>query len=167
MNKDNITRNLSIHPMEPVDNQAVADIIRQVMTEFGAVGDGFSIRDPEVDDMYAAYSRKNTAFFVVTLDDVVRGCGGIGPLVGGNESTCEIKKMYFMPELRGLGVGSRLLKLCLEEARGLGYQHCYLETTASMKQAQRLYRKCGFKPLDRPMGNTGHCGCEMWMAREL
>jgi putative acetyltransferase len=167
MNNNNVSRSIKIRPIEAVDNQAVADIIRQVMTEFGAVGDGFSITDPEVDDMFTAYAGEESAFFVVTLNDQVLGCGGIGPLVGGDESTCELKKMYFKPELRGLGAGSRLLTVCLEEARRLGYQCCYLETTASMQQAQRLYHHHGFEPLDGPMGATGHCGCEMWMSRKL
>ena len=36
------------------DNAVVADIIRLVMTEFKAVGCGYSINDSEVDDMYSA-----------------------------------------------------------------------------------------------------------------
>ena len=163
----NIDQNVSIRPVKPADNQAVAAIIRQVMTEFEAVGEGFSINDPEVDDMYSAYATKGSAFFVVTLDRKVLGCGGIGPLAGGDGKTCELKKMYFMAELRGLGAGSRLLNVCLDEARRLGYQCCYLETATNMRQAQRLYRKYGFKQLDGPIGNTGHCACEMWMAQEL
>jgi putative acetyltransferase len=60
-----------------------------------------------------------------------------------------------------------LLILCLEEAANAGFENCYLETTADMEQAQRLYGKYGFKYLDKPMGNTGHTGCGTWMAREL
>ncbi len=44
-----------IRPIRPEDNPAVAQIIRQVMTEFGAVGCGFSIEDDEVDSMFEAY----------------------------------------------------------------------------------------------------------------
>ena len=75
--------------------------------------------------------------------------------------------MYFRSELRGLGVGTKLLNLCLEEAANAGFQYCYLETTNDMKQAQRLYGKHGFKYLDQPMGNTGHTSCGTWMARKL
>ena len=48
--------NYVIRPIEPRDEAAVATIIRKVMPEFGAVGEGFAINDPEVDWMHRAYS---------------------------------------------------------------------------------------------------------------
>lgn len=158
---------LQIRLIQPDDNGAVARIIRLVMTEFKAVGCGYSISDTEVDDMYNAYSSGRSAFYVVTLNDKILGCGGFGRLNGAGPDTCELRKMYFKSELRGLGIGTKLLKLCLQEAKRLGYQHCYLETMGGMKQARRLYGKHGFETLDEPMGNTGHSSCETWMAREL
>ena len=158
---------LQIRPITERDNAAVADIIRQVMTEFGAVGCGYSITDAEVDDMYSAYNRKGSAFFVVELDGRVLGCGGFAPLEGGAAGTCELRKMYFMAELRGLGLGTELLRLCLEEAADAGFRQCYLETADNMKQAQRLYGRHGFRYLDEPLGDTGHTSCGTWMARDL
>lgn len=158
---------LRIRLIEPQDNTVVADIIRLVMTEFKAVGGGFSIDDAEVDDMFNAYAPERSAFYVVELDGRVLGCGGFGPLSGADEDTCELRKMYFKSELRGLGVGTRLLNLCLEEAASAGYRYCYLETMDSMEQAKRLYGKHGFRYLEKPMGNTGHTGCGTWMVREL
>ena len=38
----------------------MARIIRDVMTEFGAVGDGYSIMDSEVNSMFEAYSAEGT-----------------------------------------------------------------------------------------------------------
>ena len=145
----------------------VADIIRLVMTEFRAVGGGYSINDSEIDDMFTAYAPENSAFYVVKVDDRILGCGGFAPLAGGDNLTCELRKMYFMSALRGLGVGTKLLNLCLEDALSAGYERCYLETTEDMKQAQRLYGKHGFEYLDQPMGNTGHTSCGTWMARKL
>lgn len=167
MTQDKGRASLQIRPIEKGDNAVVADIIRMVMTEFGAVGCGFSINDSEVDDMYSAYTRKGSAFYVVELDDRVLGCGGIGPLKGGDDDTCELRKMYFMAELRGLGVGTMLLELCLKEATSAGYRLCYLETLDNMQQARRLYGKHGFNYLDQPMGDTGHTSCGTWMARKL
>jgi len=167
MTQDKGRVNLQIRPIARDDNAVVADIIRLVMTEFRAVGCGFSINDSEVDDMYTAYTPKGSVFYVVDLDGRVLGCGGFGPLPGGDTDTCELRKMYFMAELRGLGVGTSLLKLCLEEAVKSGYKRCYLETLDDMKQARRLYGRHGFSYLDQPMGNTGHTSCGTWMAREL
>ena len=145
----------------------VADIIRLVMAEFEAIGCGYSSNDSEVDDMHSAYADGDSAFFVVVLNGVVLGCGGFGPLTGAEQETCELRKMYFKSELRGLGVGTKLLKLCLEAATNAGFQHCYLETMDNMEQARHLYGKHGFKYLDEPMGNTGHTSCGTWMAKKL
>ena len=62
------------------DNAVVAQIIRTVMTEYGAVGEGYSIEDPEVDDMFGAYSGNRSAFFVIEMNGIIVGCGGIAPL---------------------------------------------------------------------------------------
>jgi putative acetyltransferase len=160
-------KSLHIRPMEKRDRTVVTDIIRLVMTEFGAVGCGYSINDSEVDDMYAAYASIGSEFYVVELNDMVLGCGGFGPLTGGDRDTCELRKMYFRSELRGLGVGTQLLNLCLAEAAKAGFRRCYLETLDNMEQARRLYGKHGFKYLDKPMGDTGHTSCGTWMARDL
>lgn len=151
----------------PGDDPAIAGIIRTVMTEFGAVGEGYSIEDPEVDAMFAAYDRPGAAFWVVERDGEVLGCGGIAPLKGGTPDTCELQKMYFLAPLRGLGVGAELLRICLVEARKLDYRQCYLETLDSMISARRLYRRYGFRDIDAPLGATGHCGCDRWMVVDL
>jgi putative acetyltransferase len=167
MNQGKMSPAPIIRLIETEDNARVAEIIRLVMTEFQAVGCGFSINDAEVDDMYSAYASDRSAFYVVSLNDQVLGCGGFGPLKGSEEEICELRKMYFRSELRGLGVGAKLLELCLDKARELGYQHCYLESMEDMKQARRLYEKYGFRVLDDQMGNTGHSSCDIWMARRL
>lgn len=157
----------SIRPIEPADDERMAWIIRTVMTEYGAVGEGYSIIDPEVDDMTEAYAGSEAAYFVALVDGEIAGGGGIGPLVGGPEGVCELKKMYLLPEARGLGLGRRLMELCLGAAREAGYARCYLETLGHMTEARRLYERNGFTPIDAPMGATGHTGCNGWYIRDL
>ncbi len=159
-----------LRPIQPTDNPQVARIIRTVMTEFGAVGEGYSIMDPEVDDMHGAYANPRMAFYVVTQKGEggeVFGCGGIGPLIGGEADVCELKKMYFLPALRGLGFGQLMVATCLEKAKELDYRQCYLETVERMSQANRLYQKMGFEKICGPMGATGHGGCDSWYLKEV
>lgn len=156
-----------IRPIRPQDDAAVASIIRDVMTEFGAVGCGFSIEDPEVNAMCQAYAGPRSAFFVVEREGKVLGCGGMGPLAGGDQEVCELRKMYFRPELRGAGMGTRLLNTILDAARAAGYTLCYLETLAGMDRAAALYLKNGFETIPGPLGNTGHSGCNRFMTRAL
>ena len=156
-----------IRPIEPGDDAAVAAIIRSVMPEFGADGPGFAIHDAEVDAMSAAYARARSAYFVVELDGRVQGGGGIAPLDGGDDDTCELRKMYFLPTLRGLGAGRALITRCLGAARGLGFRRCYLETLTGMDDAQALYAANGFARIDHALGKTGHHGCNRFYLRDL
>ncbi len=156
----------TIRPIENRDDEAMAAIIRAVMPEFGADGPGFAIHDAEVDTMHAAYARPGRAYFVVETDGTVRGGGGIAPL-HGEAGMCELRKMYFLPELRGQGAGSALMRRCLDVARALGYRRCYLETLTGMDAAQRLYEKHGFARIPTALGNTGHFSCNRFYLIEL
>ena len=137
------------------------------MTEYGATGEGYSIHDKEIDHMFEAHHNNRSAFFVVADDQKVYGCAGIAPLQGGDETTCELKKMYFYPEIRGLGLGRKVINHCLDSARSLGYQLCYLETITAMTAANKLYQKFGFKKLNGKLGNTGHSACNASYALDL
>ena len=158
---------ITIRPIQPADDAAIAAIIRAVMPEFGAFGSGFAISDPEVDWMSRAYAAPRHAYFVVERDGVVRGGGGIAPLIGGDAGTCELRKMYFMPDVRGIGAGALLMSRCLDAARDAGFAQCYLETLTGMDAAQRLYERSGFRRIGGPMGATGHGGCNTFYLLEL
>jgi putative acetyltransferase len=156
-----------LRPIQPGDDAAIGSVIRSVMPEFGAQGPGFAINDPEVDWMSRAYAGPRAAYFVVERDGRVLGGGGIAPLAGGGEGVCELRKMYFLPEVRGLGLGQALLRQCLATARSFGYRTCYLETLEGMGAAAALYDKLGFERLAQPMGATGHFGCNRFYALDL
>ena len=148
-----------IRPIRGEDDAAMATIIRTVMPEFGAVGSGFAISDPEVDWMSRAYAAPRHAYFVIEVDGRVLGGAGMAPLMGGDADTCELRKMYFLPEARGMGAGAAMMKACLEAARDAGFRRCYLETLSGMDAAMRLYERSGFRRISAPMGATGHGGC--------
>ena len=157
----------AIRPIAARDDPAVAAIIRKVMPEFGACGEGFAINDPEVDWMSRAYTAPRNAYFVVERGGALVGGAGVAPLVGGPSDTCELRKMYFLPEARGLGAGAAMMARCLEAAREFGFARCYLETLTGMDAAQRLYVRSGFRRIDAPMGATGHGGCNTFYLRDL
>ena len=159
--------NASIRPISAADDAAMAAIIRAVMPEFGATGDGFAINDPEVDWMSRAYSEPRHAYFVLERDGRVLGGAGIAPLAGGDAGTCELRKMYFLPEARGSGAGAMMMSRCLDAAREAGFAQCYLETLCGMDAAMRLYERSGFRRIDGPMGATGHGGCNAFYLLSL
>jgi putative acetyltransferase len=157
----------AIRPIRRSDDAAVASIIREVMTEFGAFGCGPVKMDPEVTAMFESYPSPAAAFFVVEQGGRVLGCGGMGPLAGGETDVCELRKMYFRPELRGAGMGARLLTEILDAARRAGYRMCYLETLEHMNHARQLYSRFGFQAIAARLGDTGHTVCNHWMILEL
>lgn len=156
-----------LRPIEPRDDLAMAGVIRSVMPEFGAVGSGFAIADPEVDWMSRAYAQPRHAYFVLERDGRVLGGAGVAPLAGADPGTCELRKMYVLPEGRGTGAGAALMQRCLQAAREAGFARCYLETLTGMDAAMRLYRRSGFRRIDGPMGATGHGGCDLFFLLEL
>lgn len=160
-------REITLRRARRKDDRALAELIRTVMPEFGASGPGFAILDPEVDAMSAAYEGPRAGYFVLERGGRVVGAGGFAPLEGGDPDVCELRKMYFYPEVRGLGLGEMLLDHVMAEARAAGFRRMYLETLENMTQARRLYEKRGFSRLCAPSGETGHHGCDAWYERAL
>lgn len=167
LRRSRMRRRYRIRTIRKDDNEYVARIIRTVMTGFGLDRPGSSLNDDEVKAMYETYSRDRAAYFVVMEDERVVGGAGIGPLSGADETICELKKMYLLPEARGAGVGEQLLTMCLEAARNAGYRQCYLETIREMTAARALYEKHGFRKLTKPLGDTGHFACDSSYARDI
>ena len=157
----------SIRPITASDDPAMAAVIRTVMPEFGAVGDGFAINDPEVDWLSRAYAEPRCAYFVIERDGRVLGGAGVAPLTGGDPDVCELRKMYFLPEARGAGAGAAMMTRCLDAARQIGFKRCYLETLSGMDAAMRLYERSGFRRIAGSMGATGHGGCNAFYLLDL
>ena len=149
------------------DVEAVEKLITKVMAQFDCIGEGYSINDPEVQDMYSAYSGSQSAFYVIDNGKEILGCGGIAPLKNGKATVCELRKMYFYQALRGKGFGKKLLTLLIERAQDLGYKQMYLETVERMEAANKLYQKNGFKALCTNKGDTGHVACDLYYIKDL
>lgn len=158
---------LVLRPIEPEDNAPLVEIIDACLAEFGGGGPGFANADPEFHALHRVYRRPRAAYFVVTREGEVLGGAGVAQLGGGARDVCEFQKMYLVPAARGHGLGSRLVDLCLSTAREMGYRLAYLETLASMKAARALYVRQGFERIERPMGATGHFGCDAWYTKAL
>lgn len=150
----------AIREIQPTDNQPIAAIIRQVLTEYGANRPGFAWADPELDTLYEAYRATGSAYYVVTFEDIVIGGAGLAPFPCEYPQLCEIQKMYLLPAFRGQGLGQALMQKLITTAQTASYRGCYIETFGAMKAAQTLYEKVGFQQLSQPLGNSGHTSCD-------
>ncbi|MBB1283022.1 GNAT family N-acetyltransferase [Flavisolibacter sp. BT320] len=159
---------ITIRTIQPQDNASLANIIRKTLKEFGANHPGTVYYDPTTDALYELFSgTKGSVYFVAEHEGEVVGGGGIFPSKGLPEDTCELVKMYLLPDVRGIGLGKKIISECIRFAKEAGYKNIYIETMPELGQAMKTYEKFGFRYLDGPMGETGHFGCELWMLLKL
>jgi putative acetyltransferase len=158
---------IEIRSLTPADNPVIASVIRETLAEFGANHPGTVYFDPTTDQLFELFQTSGSFYQVAVLDGKIVGGGGYYPSEGLPEGVCELVKMYLLPNVRGIGLGSQLIRNCLEQAVSYGYRQMYIETMPELKNALRTYERFGFRYLDSPMGNTGHFGCDLWMLKDL
>lgn len=156
-----------IREIRPEDNPQIEAIIKGCFPEFKIPLKGTAYEDTETPFMYESYQGDKEVYFVVASGLEVLGGGGIKPLKDVEGQVCELQKMYFSPQIRGLGFGKKMISKCLDAAKSLGYKTCYLESASQLKIAIHLYETFGFEHLTQPLGNTGHYSCGVWMTKEL
>lgn len=159
---------IRIRTIQKEDNAALAAIIRKTLEEFGANRPGTVYCDPTTDALFDLFQSKSGAiYFVAESKGDILGGGGIFPSPGLPQDTCELVKMYLLPSARGLGLGRKIIEACIRFAKDNGYKNIYIETMPELKQAMKTYEKFGFTYLDKPLGETGHFGCDLWMLKRL
>ena len=158
---------MNIRPLEISDNAEIAKVIRQVFIDNELPKTGTAFADSHLDTLFEVYNVPKAIYFVVENNGKIIGGCGIAQLDNSDENICELQKMYFLPEARGLGMGFKMMQLCLQNATEFGFESIYLETLPEMIDAQKLYKKVGFDYLNHPKGNTGHSTCPIWMLKKL
>ncbi|HIP37417.1 MAG TPA: GNAT family N-acetyltransferase [Crocinitomix sp.] len=156
-----------IRLIKPDDNKPLADVIRTVLTQQGNNVDGTVFTDEATDRMFDGYQTENSVYYIVEIDNKVVGGCGVAQLIGEKETTCELQRLFLLKEARGYGIGQKLVEKCINFAKRKGYKLMYLETFPNMVEAIGLYKKNGFKLIDKPLGSTGHFYCTTRMTLDL
>jgi putative acetyltransferase len=159
----------TVRKLQKKDIPQLVNLIKAVWSEFGfdSSHPQASIFEDELHRTHEAYICKKSNYYVLVSGRKIVGGIGFAPLINVSESICELKGMYLSSQLRGLGLGSLLLKKALHKAQLEGFKKCYLETMHFMHGANTLYKKFGFKKLDKPIGNTGHNWTNCWYIKTL
>lgn len=88
-------------------------------------------------------------------DGEILGCVGLRAFT---DDACEMKRLYVLPQARGMGVGEALVSAIITCATEAGYRRMLLDTLPEMKGAIRLYEKADFVPItayyDTPISET-------------
>lgn len=158
---------LTIRKVEKNDEQTLAAIIRAVFEEHNAPKEGTVYSDPTTDHLFTLFDRLGATLWVAKWEEQIAGCCGVYPTEGLPNDTAELVKFYLSPATRGKRIGKQLIEKSIQSAREMGYKKLYLESMPVFSNAVEFYQRLGFKTLDRPMGNSGHSSCTIWMLLPL
>jgi putative acetyltransferase len=159
---------IQIRPIEQKDNLDIAKVIRGALEEFGANKPGTVYFDPTTDALFELFNNTpGSYYYIATIDNNVVGGAGIFPTENLPNGTCELVKLYLHKDARGTGLGKQLLNTAMQWAKENGYTQVYLESMPELSKAVTIYENVGFKRIHQPLGNSGHCGCDIWMIKDL
>jgi putative acetyltransferase len=134
---------LTIRSATNNDRERVAELVFSVLGEYGLEPDS-ETTDADLQDIEANYLQRGGLFEVIEDSRAnLLGSFGLYPLT---KTTCELRKMYFIPSARSLGLGKYVLERAIVRARALGFKQIVLETSSKLIAANHLYTKFGFKP---------------------
>jgi len=141
-----------IETITPDTEECVKDLIRRNLLGYDEAGSVLASTFRRLNNLLTVYRQEGARFFVIKhMRDGGQciGGAGIGALHGlpPSEGLGEVRDLVLEEQYRGRGLGGRLLKRCVEEARQLGYKRLYLETTPQMEKAQKLFVRFGFRPI--------------------
>ncbi len=156
-----------IRVIKPEDNLALARMIREVFGEFDAPRTGTVYSDPTTDALFELFRAENSVLWVAETDGIPVGCCGIYPTQGLPEGYAELVKFYLDAKYRGKGLGKKLLEKCIISALEAGFTHLYIESLPVFSKAIGMYEAAGFRHLEKPLGNSGHNSCNVWMLKSL
>ncbi len=116
----------------------------------------------DIDGVQSHYFDNNGTFLVLIDDGRVVGSGAIRRL---SDDICELKRMWFLRDYRGRGLGMKMTQMLLDFARKTGYKKVRLDTVDEQKQAQalKLYKRLGFYFIERYNDSS----CTVFMEKML
>jgi putative acetyltransferase len=110
-----------------------------------------------------ALKQSNVTFLTASVDGEVAGCGAF---VNQGGEYAEIKRMFVLPEFRGLRLGRRILEELENRARASGLGLARLETGPYQPEALRLYEKAGYRRRG-PFGDYPEDPFSVFMEKKL
>jgi putative acetyltransferase len=129
----------NVRSWQPKDRQRVASLINQVLAEHGL---GWDPIEADIDVIEVEKYYEQGQFWVLERADSLVGTGAY---YARSPKIVEIRKMYFVPSIRGIGLGSRLLKALEQDAYQRGYEEAWIETSTLLPRAIMLYESAGYE----------------------
>ncbi len=160
---------IKIRPIKKRDNFALYEMIRNVFEEYNAPKAGTVYSDASTKNLYELFSSHapKAILWVAEKNGTALGCCGIFPTKNLPDGCTELVKFYIDKSIRGIGIGKELMIKSEQAAKHLGHNSIYIESLPAFNDAVSIYQKNGYSLLEKPLGNSGHFGCDIWMLKKL
>jgi putative acetyltransferase len=132
-----------IRPWQKGDGNSAAEVIASVLSEYGLAWEP-SGADRDVLQVEEYYLATGGEFWVIEHQDKVVGTGAYYPIKRGKNAV-EIRKMYLLPNARGVGLGKYLLQQLETAVASRGFQEIWIETASVLVEAVKLYESNGYQ----------------------
>ena len=153
--------------IEKKDNKEIAELIRVIFREYKIDMPGTVYTDPTTDNLFELFGIPGSEYWIAEENGEIIGGGGVYPTPMLPEGCAELVKLYLKCSHRGRGIGLEIINKIFNSAVRLGYRQLYLESFPELDRAISLYQKTGFKYIPKPLGNSGHFACNVWMLKDL
>ncbi|WP_378956869.1 GNAT family N-acetyltransferase [Pelosinus sp. sgz500959] len=137
------TDSISIRPFTPSDIDYVISRHKALYREERNLSSTFDkYVDESIHHFVQNFDEKKECMFILECNGSPAGCVAI---MKADEKTAQFRYYILEPEMRGRGLGHKLIDMALDFCRQKGYQHVFLLTMNSLKVARHLYKNRGFK----------------------
>ena len=152
-----MSQHFSIHPVRSPQDLEDTNRLFSAYVKWLDIDLAFQDFEKELQSLPGKYSQPSGEILLARgLNGSAIGCVAVRPLK--ETKVCEMKRLYVLPEVSGLGVGRELVKHIIDTAVKAGYTEMKLDTLSSMEKAIGLYQKMGFTSTipyyPTPLNNT-------------
>ncbi|TVP57480.1 MAG: GNAT family N-acetyltransferase [Nodularia sp. (in: Bacteria)] len=140
----NYYQDFLIRNWEIGDRTRAASVVSYVLSEYG-LGWEPKGADKDVLQVEEFYLETGGEFWVIEHQNQLVGTGAYYPIKRGHKAV-EIRKMYLLSSVRGLGLGKYLLQQLEAAIANRGFEQIWIETAGALVEAIKLYESNGYQP---------------------
>ena len=153
--------------IRPGDDPVMAEIIRSNLRAVGLDIPGTAYYDDNLNHLSDFYLADKTRRYYCIAEEDGKVIGGTGLAeIEYFEDCAELQKLYLTDVAKGKGLGYSLIEKIEYKARELGYKRIYLETHTDLKAAIHIYKKCGYKEIEKP-SNVVHETMNLFLIKSI
>jgi GNAT superfamily N-acetyltransferase len=138
-NQDQPLASIHVRPFQPGDEIAFRELNEAWITKYFTIEPA---ERPYLEDPVRNIVEVGGYIFMAVAGEVAVGCCALLPMEPG---AFEVAKMAVTENLRGRGIGRKVLEFVIGHGKKIGATHLYLETNRRLANAIHLYESVGFQ----------------------